>query len=233
MNLSLVRDCELAFAAEAAAHAAATLALNPLSEAESRSFGPAEAVFTGTFSPVHGVYALGADGEEVTERDFAEIDAFFARKERAAGYWVSPLSPPDLLARIASTHRALPAQAVHIWEKGAPVKLAAPAGSSSPDLDAWCLAFSRVINPDAREPNLLAFTKLHQRQTRFYLGEATASYTFFHSGIAVVAYPGSPELLALQLQDAAGFGARATAVIGVKSLPRLYERTYHEPTQTF
>ena len=183
-------DCaevEAAFAAEAAAHARAALELNPFVEAESIELGRGRLVYAGTFSPAHGAYALGLDGP-LEERDWAEIHRFFQRKEREPTFWIAPVTDLSVIEGIARTHREAARFAVH----GVALNAEAPAagseapGTSAPEHGAWALAFSPRENPGRREPDLLALTKMHQKETRFYLHEGAASYTFFHRGLAIV-----------------------------------------------
>ena len=89
------REIELAFAAEAAAHARAAGELNTFGEAEALELGGARAVYSGAWSPVHGVFGLGLDGP-VESRDLQEIERFFQKKERAAAYWLCPSTDSSL-----------------------------------------------------------------------------------------------------------------------------------------
>lgn len=220
--------CEAALAAEAAAHARATAELNPYSEAEAEEFGAGFLVYSGSLSPVHGAYGLGLS-EPLEERDFAAVERFFARKERPAAFWATPFTDPSLLERLAHTHRPTRRERLHglALEAGAPEPQRA-AGSSTPEHGLWALAFSRATNPKRREPDLFSLTKVHQRETRFYLHGEAASYTYFHRGIALVPSPAAGTL-ALQEKEARGFRATALVVVNEPSLPLLYERILHEP----
>jgi hypothetical protein len=231
MNKKLIRQIEWAIAGEAAAHARATLALNPLSEAEALQLGNAYAVYCGSFSAVHGVYGLGLDGE-TDDSDFTAIDDFFFRKERAPHYWLCPVTDPSVTARLGSKFKISGTQRVF----AAPIGEKSPckeglAGTSSPDLKAWMIGLARTENPKAKEPSLFSFTKIHQKETRFYLHPKSGlgSYTFFHHGVALVPVPAHPELTALQWQEAQDFGAKVFATLAPSALPLLYERTRLEP----
>lgn len=230
MNKDLIRQVEIAIAAEAAAHARATLALNSLSEAEARELGHARAVYCGSFSAVHGVYGLGLDGE-AEDSDFAAIDDFFFKKERAPHYWTCPLTDPSVLKHLGKKFKVAETQKVF----GGPIQGESPfptmAGSSSPDLKAWMIGLARTENPKAKEPSLFSFTKIHQKDSRFYLHPKSGlgSYTFFHHGVALVPVVGHPELLAFQWQEAKDFGAKVFATLMPSALPLLYERTHLEP----
>ncbi|MGE3262358.1 MAG: hypothetical protein AB7K68_11310 [Bacteriovoracia bacterium] len=225
----LVPQIEAAIAAEAAAHARATFDLNHLSEAESLELGTARAVFTGSFSSVHGVFGLGLDGY-IENSDFEMIEKFYQKKERAASYWICPATDPSLTAFLGSRFKETKTQAVHAAPigKNSPFPMAGQ-GSSTPDLQEWMVAFAQSDNPAAKEPSLVSFTKIHQKETRFYSHAGTASYTFFHRGIALVPSPGSPRLLALQWEEARDFGAKVFATLAPSALPLLYERKLLEP----
>jgi hypothetical protein len=226
--MSPVREIELAFAAEAAAHAAAALDLNPFGEAEALELGQARAVYSGQWSPVHGAIGLGLDGP-VEERDLREIERFFFRKERPAAYWVTPATDPSLAALLGRDFAPVRTVKVHgCAPAAAAAELPGPAGASR-DVDhkAWTLAFTRLLDPAAQEPGLLALTKLHQKETRFYATANSASYTFFHAGVALVPAAGAHSLLALQAREAAEFRAPFFAT-GPSPLPFLYERTLYE-----
>lgn len=220
---------ETALAAEAAAHATAAAALNPFLDAEVVELGSARLVYAGAFSAVHGVFALGLDGPP-EERDWQEIERFFRRKERAAHFWVTPFTDPTVVERLRRTHRITKTLAVrgraleqHAHE---PDELPPIEPKPGPDLDRWALQFSRRENPARTEADLLALTKLHQRQTRFY-GEGThASYTFFHRGLALVPYP---DATLLPLQEKENFRSHGFLVLGEGALPLLYERNLYEP----
>lgn len=232
MDLGLIREIELTIAKEAKAHADAVSALNPYSEAESLSLGSAEAVYSGATSPIHGVFAFALDGP-IEERDWQEVERFFLRKERSPAFWCSPASDPSLLAFLRSGFVETKKVPVHgfrfgaqeISELGLPEKL----GSSTPNLEEWALTFSKRERPGAKEPNLFALTKMHQREIRFYLSGHSASYTFFQDGIAFVPHVGDSALLALQIDEAKQFKSASFAVLGNSSLPFLYERTLYEP----
>jgi len=225
MNFSAL---ESAFAAEAAAHAAACFALNSYGEAECVELGSARLVYSGSFSPTHGVFGLGLDGP-VEERDFLEIDRFFTRKERPAVYWVTSFTDPSLREYLRHGYRAIRTELVRGVTPSSPKNLPADPFLSGPDHGAWSLGFAKALDPAAKEPNLLAVTKLHQKNTRFYLAEGGASYTFFHQGIALVPHP-HPATWGLQLNEAAGFHCKSMAAIGGgDDIPFLYERILYEP----
>lgn len=225
----LIRELETAFAAEAAAHARATAALNSLSEAEALELGRARAVYCGSFSSVHGVIGLGLDGP-VEDRDLAQIEAFFARKERPAHYWICPATDSSLREFLGKDFREETTQRVHARALAAESPFSAkPLGTSTPDFKEWTIAFARADNPKAKEPSLLSFTKIHQRETRFYLSPESASYTFFSQGIALVPNPGDLRLLALQWNEAKDFGAKVFATLAPSALPLLYERKLFFP----
>ena len=219
MNFNAI---ESAIAAEAAAHAAASFALNSYGEAECVEMGSARLVYSGSFSSTHGVFALGLDGP-VEERDFLEIERFFARKERPAVYWVTPFTDPSLKEFLRQGHRAIRTELVRGLTPSSPKDLPADPFLSGPDHGAWSLGFAKAIDPTAKEPNLLAVTKLHQKNTRFYLAEGGASYTFFHQGIALVPHPDAATWN-LQLNEAAGFHSKSVVAIGGgDQIPFLYE----------
>lgn len=221
-------EIEAAIAEEAAAHARAALELNPFGDAEAAELGNARLVYAGAFSPVHGVYALGLDGPP-DERDWGEIERFFLRKEREPNFWTTPFTDPSVEESIRRSHHPVFARKVSGWAQLNPGEAAVPSGSSyaGPDHSAWCLAFSRQVDPGAKEPNLLSFTKLHQKNTRYYLEGNEASYTFFHRGIALVPFA-SPALLERQKSEAEAFRSAAFIVMG-EGAPLLYERILHEP----
>lgn len=221
------REIEQAFAAEAARYAAAALELNPFGEAEALELGASRAVYSGQWSPVHGVFGLGLDGP-VEERDVREIERFFLKKERAPAFWITPATDPSLLELIARDYQPTRKSPVHGCEPAA-AELPTPGGTSR-DLDhrAWALAFTQLLDPFAIEPGLVALTKLHQKDTRYYLGANSASYTFFHAGLALVPAPGPHSVLALQAREAAEFHCSFFATGAACPLPLLYERTIHE-----
>jgi hypothetical protein len=228
MDSALVRQTELAIAAEAAAHAAATKTLNPFSEATVMEFGDGCLVYSGAVSEMHGAYALGLDGP-LEKRDFEAIDRFFLELERPFAFWASPLTDPCTLTEMKKTAKEKRRVRMH----GMPMESSSPfaegsQGSSTPDHQAWTLAFSRMLRPEAKEPSLFALTKLHQPSTRFYLHEEQASYTFFHRGLAYIPYP-AEGLSALQWQQAREFGAKAFVQAEKSRLPFLYERVLYEP----
>ena len=226
-DLALVRAIELAIAQEAATHASATKALNPYSEAEFRDIGAGVLVYAGVYSPFNGAYAFGLDGEP-EERDAAEAQRFFADRDCSEAYWHSPLTPASLAAHWRKHFRVTQQQSI----AGAAIEGENPwgnktPGSSTPSLDDWALAFTRREKPEAKEPSLLALTKLHQAETRFYLHEESAGYTFFHRGVAWIPFPNAA-LSALQWRDAKEFGARWIGLGRPLGLPLLYERTRYE-----
>ena len=233
------RALEAAFAAEMAAHCAAAAELNPYAEAESLELGTARAVYCGAWSPVHGVAGLGLDGP-VEARDLAEVERFFHRKERAPAFWICPETDPSLLELIRRDYHETRKVAVHgISLKEVEASLPAAAGSSKPDLTSWALEFTRALDPGAREPGLLALTKLHQKDTRYYqsivapsalldAAAGEASYTFVHHGIALVPAPSSLSLLALQAAEAKEWNLAFLAACHEKSLPLVYERSLYE-----
>lgn len=224
-----LREIEFAFAAEAAAHAAAAAELNPFNDAESLELGDARAVYSGQWSPVHGVFGLGLDGP-VEERDLREVEKFFFKKERSAAYWITPQTDPSLaalLGRDFSPTRKIPVHGTSL--PGADFPLPDPSGSSKPDHNEWALAFTQLLDPASKEAGLIALTKLHQKDTRFYLSEHAASYTFFHRGMSLVPYAASQTLLALQIKEAQDFRTTYIAATGAASpLPLLYERILYE-----
>ncbi|MGZ3694639.1 MAG: hypothetical protein ACXWQO_10690 [Bdellovibrionota bacterium] len=232
----LIAVIEAAIAAEAAAHARATLELNHLSEAESLELGTARAVFTGSFSSVHGVFGLGLDGY-IENQDFESIEKFYQKKERAPAFWICPATDPSLKAFLGLRYKATITQKVHaaLLSKDAASPFhrdpatASPFGNAStPDLQEWMVTFAQGDNPNATEPSLISFTKIHQKETRFYSHAGTASYTFFHRGIALVPNPPRARLLALQWEEARDFGAKVFATLAPSALPLLYERTLFE-----
>lgn len=222
-------EIEAAFAAEAAAHARASLDLNPFVEAEVIEQGRARLVYAGTFSPAHGAYALGLDGP-VEERDWQEIHRFFQRKEREPHIYTTPFTDASVVEGMGVRYRIAGSTKVNgiSLQEAKPGPF--PAGISNPEHGAWALAFSRLENPERKEPDLVAMTKMHQRETRFYLLEdgQGASYTFFHRGLAIVPFP-HPPLLALQKREAEEFRCTGFICLNEPSLPLLYERTHHEP----
>ncbi len=224
MSAARAREIEFAFAAEAAAHATAAAELNPFGEAESLELGDACAIYSGAWSSVHGVFGLGLDGP-VEESDLRELKRFFYKKERAAAYWICPDTDPSLLELLGPSFEPVNKISIH----GAPLAslpaLPEPAGSNQPEHKAWCLAFTQATDPGAKDTGLLALTKLHQKETRLYLGANGASYSFFHRGIALVPYPAAHSLLALQARDALNWKASFFVAMGAASaLPLLYER---------
>lgn len=205
-------EIEAALAEEAAAHARASAELNSFGEAEAVEMGNARLVYSGVFSSVHGVYGLGLDGP-AEERDWAEIERFFQRKERAPIYYATPFTDPSVAARLATTHRLARTEKVSGWMLGNGETMH-EAYLSGPDHGEWSLAFARLRNPSAKEADLLSATKIHQKNTRFYLQAGAASYTFFHRGIALVPYPAGMSLLKLQKKEAEAFRCKAFVVMG-------------------
>jgi hypothetical protein len=207
-------EIEAAIAAEAAAHSEAAAALNPYGEAEAMAIGRGRLIYSGVISSVHGVFGLGLDGPP-EDRDWAEIERFFTRKDRPAAFWVTPFTDSTVMDVIKHTHR--PARTIAVrGEKLAPSPLEADPHLSGPDLSLWSQAFGESE----------AYTKLHQSDTRYFLSGGGASYTFFHNGYALVPHP-SAETLALQKKES--FHSRAIIVMGEADLPLLYERILHEP----
>jgi hypothetical protein len=177
------------------------------------------------------VYGLGLDGP-AEERDWAEIDRFFQRKERAPAYYLAPFTDPGVALHIHSTHRLARAEKVHGWLLEETGETMHEAYLSGPDHADWSLAFARLRNPAAKEADLLAATKLHQENTRFYLQAGAASYTYFHRGVAVVPHPAGLSLLKLQKKEAEAFRCKAFVVMGdftADQIPLLYERKVYEP----
>lgn len=225
MNFSAI---ESAIAAEAAAHAEAALALNPHGEAEFLEMGSARLVYSGVFSSVHGAYGLGLDGP-LENRDFVEVERFFTRKDRAAIFWTTPFTDVSLLTYLEHGYRKTKKVCVHGVEPSSAANLPVDPFVSGPEHGAWSLAFAKTIDPDAKEANLLSVTKLHQKNTRFYMSGGRASYTFFQLGTALIPYP-CEETLEQQKNEAAGFHSKALVLVGEgKRFPLLYERTLHEP----
>ena len=225
-----IATIETALAFEAATHAAAALDLNPFGEAEVLELGGARAVYSGQWSPVHGVIGLGLEGP-VEACDLQEIERFFSKKERAAAYWITPATHPSLLERLGTDFHLVRKVPVHGAALGTgPLGLPTESGHSQPDHRDWALAFSQVLDPYAKEPGLVALTKLHQRETRFYLGQgnAGASYTFFHAGLGLVPVPSAHSLLALQAREAADYCCAFFATGALSPLPFLFERTLYE-----
>jgi hypothetical protein len=221
------REVEAALASEAAAHATAALELNPFGEAEAIELGSARAVYSGQWSPVHGVFGLGLDGP-VEERDLREVERFFQRKERPPAFWLTPATDPSVAERLGRDYHATRRVPVHGCAPAATDLPAAAGASREIDHAAWSLAFTRLLDPAANAPGLLALTKLHQKDTRFYLGAPGASYTYFHAGVALVPAPGPHSLLALQAREAAEFRCSLIATAAASPLPLLYERTLYE-----
>lgn len=223
----LIRLIEIAIAAEAEAHALATKELNPFSEATFREIGDGRLVYCGTQSPVHGAYGLGLDGA-LEERDWKMIERFFQELERPPAFWFCPLTDPDVVEdakRFAPNSQLLP---VHGSTLEGENPFGQAVGTSEPDHGEWTLAFSRREKPGTQERSLLALTTLHQGNTRFYLGRESATYTFFHRGLALVPFP-APSLSALQWKEAKEFGAKAIVHLQPSSLPLIYERSHYEP----
>ncbi len=206
------RELEFAFAAEAAAHTRSSAELNPYAEAEVLELGNARAVYSGAWSPVHGVSGLGLDGP-VEERDLREVERFYHRKERSPAFWLCPDTDPSLPELLKSDYQLTRKCAVHGIPLSELTGLPEAAGNNKPELAAWSLAFTKALDPGAKESGLLALTKLHQADTRLYLGMNGASYTFFHLGIALVPAPSLPSLLALQASDAKTWGAAFLACV--------------------
>lgn len=223
-----LRDIETAFAAEAEAHARAALELNPFGEAEALELGNARAVYAGQWSAVHGVFGLGLEGS-VERRDLQEIERFYFRKERAPAYWITPETDPSLLSLLGPDFEPRLRVPVHGLALPASSGLPAPGGTSEPDHQAWSLAFTQVLDPGANQPGLAALTKLHQRDTRFYLGALQgASYTYFKNAVALCPVPSAHSLLALQVKEATDFKCTFFATGALSPLPFLYERTLYE-----
>lgn len=226
----LIREIEIAIAAEAAAHAKATHELNHLSEAESLELGAARAVFTGSFSSVHGVIGLGLDGY-IENSDFEMIERFYQKKERAPFFWICPATDPSLREFLGNRFHETGKQVVHAMklDPAATSPFGAAPPFSPPDFQEWTIDFAKMDNPQATQPSLASFTKIHQKDTRFYSHAGTASYTFFHRGVALVPNPASQRLLALQWQEAKDFGAKVFATLAPSALPLLYERKLFAP----
>lgn len=223
-----MQSIEAAFAAEAEAHARAALDLNPFGEAESLELGNARAVYSGQWSPVHGVFGLGLEGP-VEARDLQEIERFYFKKERAPAFWLTPETDPSLAELLRQDYEPTRHVPVHGLALPAASELPPAAGSSSPDHQAWSLAFTQVMDPGAEQPGLSALTKLHQRDTRFYLGaHGGASYTYFRNGVALVPVPSVHTLLSLQVKEAADFKCSFIATGALSPLPLLYVRVLHE-----
>lgn len=213
---------------EAAAHAFAAAELNPFGEAEILELGDARAVYCGAWSPVHGVLGLGLSGP-VEERDLREIERFYFKKERDPAFWITPETDPSLTALLAHEYHPVKSIPVHGAALNADLCLPEPNGSSQPDHHQWTIAFSLTLDPNAKEPGLLALTKLHQKETRRYLagGGNCASYTFFHRGIALVPAPSTHTLLALQAHEARQWKAEFLVTGAASPLPFLYERSLY------
>jgi hypothetical protein len=225
-------DClpliEATFAAEAEAHALAALDLNPFGEAEAMNLGSARAVYAGQWSPVHGVFGLGLEGP-VEARDLAEIERFYLRKQRAPAFWLTPDTDPSLAELLKQDYEPSRRVPVHGMALPSEAPLSPAAGTSAPDLQAWSLAFTQVLDPAAQQPGLSALTKLHKRDTRFYLGSPLgASYTYFRNGLALVPVPSAHCLLALQAQEATQFKCHFIATGALSPLPLLYVRILYE-----
>ena len=221
-------EIESVIAEEAAAHARAAEELNPFGDSEALELGSARLVYSGQWSPVHGCFALGLDGP-VEARDFHEVERFFLKKERRSAYWICPGTDSSLLSFLDRDFHAAKKTAVSGAEPR-DLPLPAPAGESRPDFPSWALAFTKTLDPAAKEVGLFALTKLHQKETSYYLGKepGAASYTFFRNGIAFIPFPSTPELLALQIHDSANFRCRYVVVLGKSPLTFLYERTLYE-----
>jgi len=223
-----LREIEAAFAAEAEAHARAALELNPFGEAESLALGNARAVYSGQWSGVHGVFGLGLEGP-VEERDLQEIERFYLKKERSPAFWLTPETDPSLAQWLRRDYQATRHVPVHGLALSSPSGLPPAGGTSAPDHRAWTLAFTQVLDPGAQESGLAALTKLHQRDTRFYLGSPSgASYTYFRGGLALVPVPSAHSLLSLQVREAADFQCHFIATGAQSPLPPLYVRILHE-----
>lgn len=222
--MDLLRPIEFALAAEAAQHALATAELNPLSDAECLAIGNARAVYAGVFSPVNGIWALGLDGP-VEERDLREIERFFARKEAQARFWVTPETDPSLLDFLRGRWKPVQTESIYGAKLSDESALPDPFGTNAPEPNSWTEAFSRARGKS--ETDLLALTKLHQKETRFYEGRNSASYTFFHHGVAWAPFAEDKSLLSLQWKDAREFKAHSFATYSAH-LPKLYERTLYD-----
>src|SRR6218665_2003091 len=129
-------EIEAALAEEAAAHARASADLNSIGEAEAVEMGNARLVYSGVFSSVHGVYGLGLDGP-AEERDWAEIDRFFQRKERAPVYSLAPFADTDIAIHIRPTHRLDRTEKVSGWMLEGNGEAMHEAYLSGPDHGEW------------------------------------------------------------------------------------------------
>jgi hypothetical protein len=218
-----IAEIEQAIADEAVAHVEAVASLNPYAEAEWIEIGNSKLVYTGVTSSVFGAYNFAVD-EIWEEREWLELERFFSRKERAPNFWVNPLSNPACIERIQSTHKITKKQKVFALE----LKTREGFEEKLPDLEKWGILFSKLQNPEAREASFLALIKLHQKNTRFYENQMEGSYTFFHSGIALVPFP-APALSATQQASAEKFQCKIYCELDHSNLPLLYERILYEP----
>lgn len=218
-------EVETIVAEEACRHAEAVAALNPYSEAEWISIGNTRCVYAGASSPIFGVYSFHEENWE--EREWKELERFFALKERAPSFWVTPLTPKDLLDRISKTHRCTLEESISMAEI-APMEKSAGTNIPIPDLDRWAILFSQRENPNAKEASYLSAVKLHQKESRFYENGKEASYTFFANGYAYVPYP-APSLRDWQFQQAREFRAKFYLERASRQAQSLLTRKLYEP----
>lgn len=214
-----MKEAEITLAEEAAAYARACLELHPYGEAEVLDLGTAKAVFSGLHSPIHGVYALGLDSE-VDPKDIEEIEAFYSRKERTSAFWLTPFTDASLLA-LLKNYRPTKKEKVY----AIPFSQAKSPEHLPPDLEQWPLLYTQQ-RTGATQPDFLALAKLHQKNTRFYLQDGAAAYTFFHQGVALL--QGATSAFPMQSAEAKKFSC--TTCITTESVGDfLYERTLYEP----
>jgi hypothetical protein len=223
-EVALCREVEAALRAEAVDFAAASRDLNPYGEAEAREIAGAWAIYCGQFSETHGIFGWEFAPEP---RELEAALRFFQDKERALAFWVTSFADRSLRDWAREVGRPLRTETVYCLRLKSSGQESLSA-ASTPNLETWPLAFTRARNPAATEADLLALTKLHQRNTRFSAADGFGSYTYFHLGSAWIPFL-HPALFSAQRQEAEHFRAPWLATASdFGEIPRLYERILYE-----
>ncbi|MCO5143034.1 MAG: hypothetical protein M9962_08095 [Oligoflexia bacterium] len=197
-----IHSYEIALGKEASVYSASLSQINPYSETEVINFGSSLVVYLGTSHQTHGAFGFGIDSFD--EKLFLEIIQFCQKKERSAYFRIHPEVCEEAKEEIIS-------RGTKVFSQTYSSKSPSQDNSTNlalVDLNLWPLHYTKTLNRNAKEASLDATVISQQKQTRWYIEQNHASYTFFTDAMAIIPHGKNPHLLAYQESDAKKWGTQ-------------------------
>ena len=215
--MNSIRDIEMAYANFARDYTLAAKELNPYADCDLLALGNSIAVYSGVFSPVHGVYAAGIDGP-LEKRDFEEIELFFQKAEREPIWHLSEISDPSLFKDLERFNKSDSLVTVFDLKNENQALSASDARITVPqDHGDWLLAHTcSRKNTQVNEADLYSSIVLHMKNTRLYLhpSKKDAAFTYFSQGGAIIfiSLGTQEDTFHAQMKEAQEYGSQWLAV---------------------